>query len=151
MAAVARSVLLVARHPDDDALRIVVPQKSNLVADARKAPIGFRIVEGGAPIAGKVRARLIWDRNVQAIGADELLAPPRPGPRAVVTKDAERFLVQLLGDGLRSRAEVMDAAARAGLNEKAIERAAQALSIVSEPTGRERLWRLPVAAVGGAL
>jgi archaellum biogenesis ATPase FlaH len=151
LAAVARSVLLVARHPDDESLRIVVPQKGNLVADARKAPVGFRIVEGGMPVAGKVRARLVWDRNVQAIGADELLAPPRPGPRAVVAKDAERFLVQFLRDAPRGRAEVMEAAARAGLNEKAVERAASSLGVVSEPAGRERLWRMPAVATGGAL
>jgi hypothetical protein len=149
LAAVARSVLLVARHPEDESLRIVVPQKSNLVADARKAPVGFRIIEGGAPINGKVRARLAWDRNVQAIGADELLAPTRPGPRAVVAKDAERFLVQFLESSPRSRAEIMDAAGRAGLNERAVERAAQTLSIVSDPDGRERLWRLPAAGAGG--
>lgn len=150
LAAVARSVLLVARHPEDEALRIVVPQKSNLVADARKAPIGFRIVEVGAPIVGKVRARLVWDRNVQAIGADELLAPARPGPRPVVAKDAERFLLQFLQDAPRSRAEVREAGARAGFNEKALERAAQSLRIERDPIGRERAWRLPSVA-GGAV
>jgi archaellum biogenesis ATPase FlaH len=146
LAAVARSVLLVARHPEDESLRIVVPQKSNLVADARKAPVGFRIVESGAPIAGKLRPRLVWDRNVQAICADELLAPARPGPRAIVAKDAERFLFQLLKDAPRTRAEVMEAAGRAGLNERAIERAAQTLAIVSVPAGRERLWQLKEVA-----
>ena len=151
LAAVARSVLLVARHPEDESLRIVVPQKSNLVADGRKAPIGFRIVEGTAPIAGKLRARFVWDRNVQAIGADELLAPPRPGPRAVVAKDAERFLVQFLEQAPRSRTETLEAAARAGLNERAVDRAASTLGVVSEPAGRERLWRLPTVAAGGAL
>jgi archaellum biogenesis ATPase FlaH len=150
LAAVARSVLLVARHPEDDSLRIVVPQKSNLVADARKAPIGFRITEGGTQIGGKVRAQLVWDRNVQAIGADELLAQSRPGPRAVVAKDAERLLVQLLEDGPRSRADVMAATASAGLNERAVERAAQTLGIEREPNGRERLWKLALPA-GGAL
>jgi archaellum biogenesis ATPase FlaH len=151
LTAVARSVLLVARHPEDDSLRIVVPQKSNLVADGRKAPIGFRIIEGSAPVAGKARARVVWDRNVPAISADELLAPRHPGPRPVVAKDAERFLLQFLEGAPRRRTEVMDAAAYAGLNEKAVERAADTLEIESAPAGRERVWKLPGVAAGGAL
>jgi hypothetical protein len=47
LTAVARSTLLVARHPDDPALRVVVVQKCNLVPDLAKRPIGFRIGQDG--------------------------------------------------------------------------------------------------------
>lgn len=143
LAAVARSVLLVARHPDDPSLRIVVPQKGNLVADGKKTPIGFRIIESITPPGAKVRAQLAWNRDVPHINADELLAPPKPGPRAVIGPQAEQFLRGFLANGPRSRAEVLHAASGLGLNDRAVERAATALGVTRDPNGKERVWSLP--------
>lgn len=150
LAAVARSVLLVARHPDDPGLRIVIPQKANLVADALKAAIGFRIIEGVGP-DDRVRPRIAWERDVTPINADELLAVPRnkPGPRAHVGPQAEQFLLAQLAAGPRSRKTLIENAERVGLNEKAIERAANALGINRDPDGKERLWALRGEATTG--
>jgi archaellum biogenesis ATPase FlaH len=150
LAAVARSVLLVARHPDDPGLRIVIPQKANLVADGLKAPIGFRIVESvGAD--DRARPRLAWEREVAPINADELLAVPRnkPGPRPHVAARAELFLRDQLARGPRSRKAIMENAKNENLNEKAVERAATTLGVVRDPSGQERLWALPSEAPAG--
>jgi archaellum biogenesis ATPase FlaH len=141
--AVARSVLLVARHPDDPDLRIVIPQKANLVADDKKAPVGFRIVSTHSSPDGKARPRIAWERDIAAINADELLAPRKPGPSPDVAAHAERVLRDVLANGPRNRKDVMEAGCAAGVNEKAIERAAATLGVVREPDGRERVWRFP--------
>jgi putative DNA primase/helicase len=143
LAAVARSVLLVARHPDGSGLRIVIPQKANLVSDDKKGALGFQFVEDVCAADGKVRPRIAWEHDVTPISTGELLAPRKPGPSPVVAENAERFLLDLLVAGPRNRKDVMLEARKVHLNEKAVDRAAGKLSVASVPSGNERIWSLP--------
>jgi hypothetical protein len=137
LAAVARSVVLVAKHPDDPALRVLASQKCNLCADDRKVPQAFRIGQDS-----RGRPRLEWLADAPPIDVDELLAPKKPGPAPDVLEKAKQYVRDHLANGPKLRRDVVEAGQHVNLNEKAIQRAANALGVRSEAQGRERLWSL---------
>jgi hypothetical protein len=119
LAAAARAALLVARHPDDPDLRLLIPTKSNF--DAPAPTLGFRIVNGVVE----------WEGPVD-IAADELGIEPeaervkRPRERAV------EWLQEELAQGPRRAAELQSAAKRRGIPDRTLDRAKKALDIQSE-------------------
>ena len=98
LTAVARSVLLVAKHPEDAGLRVLLSQKCNLIEDGKKQTLGFRIVKGDDG-----RPYLEWLEEPVEIDAEELLAPRKPGPRPDVQGKAEAFLRNHLARGPKLR------------------------------------------------
>ncbi len=138
LTAVARSTLLVARHPEDAALRVLLSQKCNLIEEEKRPPRGFRIVKDDAG-----RPRIEWMAEDIAIDADELLGPKKPGPKPETLETAKRYLGELLANGEKRRRDVFESADKVNLSETAMERAARALNVVSRPDGKERLWSLP--------
>ncbi|MBI5071263.1 MAG: AAA family ATPase [Deltaproteobacteria bacterium] len=137
LAAVARSVLLVARHPDDNALRVLLSQKCNLIEEEKRPPLGFRVAKDTSG-----RPRVEWLTDELDIDADTLLAPPKPGPKPDVIEKAKAYVRDHLQHGPKPRCDVVEAGRNAGLNEKAIDRAAAALGVKKEAQGRERVWSL---------
>lgn len=137
LAAVARSVVLVAKHPEDPGLRVVISQKCNLCPEDRKIPRAFRIAQDAAG-----RPRLEWLTEAPDIDADELLAPKKPGPKPDTLEKAKRFLSDLLEGGPKLRRDVLESASKVGLTESSIDRAMRALSVVSSAEGKERVWSL---------
>ncbi len=137
VAAVARSVVLVAKHPDDPGIRVLISQKCNLIEEAKKVPAAFRIAQDGHG-----RPRLEWLAEAPDIDADELLAPKRPGPKPDTLEKAKAYVRDHLANGPKLRRDVIEAGQHVNLNEKAIQRAANALGVRSEARGRERLWSL---------
>ena len=91
------------------------------------------------------RSRLEWLTLAEtpAIDVDELLAPRKPGPRPDTLETAKRYLSDLLATGPKYRVDVLEAASKVHLSERAIERAAEAIGVVSRPDGKKRLWSLP--------
>ena len=87
LTAVARSVLLVARHPDDPGLRVLLSQKCNLIEDSKKPTLGFRIAkrDDGGP-------HLEWLPDPVQIDAEELLSPRKPGPTPDTLEKAKSYL-----------------------------------------------------------
>lgn len=141
LTAVARSTLLVARHPEDPALRVVVVQKCNELPDSNRVPIAFRI---GQDRHG--RPRVEWLPDAVEIDADELLGPRKPGPKPDTLDNAKRYLRDHLADGPKKRSDVLHGALRVRLDEKVMERAARDLGCLSVPNPdnrKERMWSLP--------
>jgi hypothetical protein len=142
LAAIARSVVLVAKHPDDRDLRVLVSQKCNVAAEEMKRPQGFRIRpdERGRP-------HVEWQKETVEIDADELLAPKRPGPKADGQEAAARYIRDHLADGKKPRAIIVDDGVKTGLSEKTIDRAAhRVVKVVSTPNEQDpkkRDWSLP--------
>jgi len=144
LAAVARSVLLVARHPNDETLRVIVVQKGNLAQDSKRKPVGFRVESHDSG-----HAVIEWEPGDIEIDAEELLAQRRPGPTPKTKDRAKEFLRAFLAAGPRLREDVVGAADAAGLNEKTLERAVRDLRIDSVPHDddpKKRLWALPLAS-----
>jgi RecA-family ATPase len=139
LTAIARSTLLVAKHPDDPELRVVLSQKCNLIEAAKRPPVAFRIRKDADG-----RPYLEWQEGAVEIDADALLGPAKPGPKPDTLEAAKRFLTDYLASGPKRRQDVIEAAAKVKLSERAVERAMRALAIISTAAGKERLWRLPL-------
>ena len=115
--AVARSAHLVAKHPDDEELRVFGPIKANLSAPAK--PLGFRIADG----------QFTWETGPVDISMSDLLhTPSSPDERSAID-DAEGFLRQLLKEGVVSRRQIMQEAEEAGISEKTLKRAKSRLGV----------------------
>jgi hypothetical protein len=137
LAAVARSVLLVARHPDEHGLRVLLSQKCNLIEEEKRPPLGFRIVKDD-----QGRPRIEWLADSIDIDAETLLAPQKPGPKPDTLEKAKGYLQDHLRAGPKPRGVLLESGAKVGLSERSLERAAKALGVQSEPQGRERVWSL---------
>ena len=137
LTAVARSVLLVARHPDDPGLRVLLSQKCNLIEDSKKQTLGFRIAkrDDGGP-------HLEWLPDPVQIDAEELLAPRKPGPTPDTLEKAKAYLRDHLSQGPKRRRDIIESGKKVHLNERTLDRAADAIGVVSTPQGKERLWGL---------
>jgi hypothetical protein len=124
----ARSALAVAQHPNDDELRVLVPQKSNL---SKKAPsLAYTIVtaENGA-------ARIEWKGTVD-LNADELL-----NVNKTEEARAKAWIADKLKDGPVLSTELEAAAKEANISESTLKRAKKKLPAVSKKDGPNDEWR----------
>ncbi len=140
--AAARAGLLVAPHPLDPSLRILSVTKTNL-ADPPPS-LGFRIRSDalGRPV-------LDW-LGPQAFTANQICRPETasvpvtPRDRAVIWLTAE------LAHGPRPATELYEAAARAGIPDRTLERAKKELRVQSHRVPRGKVtvsyWSDPSAA-----
>lgn len=138
----ARSALLVAKDPEDEARRIVASVKSNLAKPP--ASLAYRIEEAsnGAP-------RLLWEEGDAGITADELLAAQAPGPEEGRPRDAAvAFLARYLSGGPRPADEVIRDGESAGHSERTLKRARKDLGVVSTKKGFPGTWYLSLPEEG---
>jgi hypothetical protein len=125
---VIRTGLLIARHPDDPALRVFTQTKSNV---GRPGPtLGFRFqpTEGG-------HAALTWTGPLD-LSADEVCGPgespaKRPRQRAV------EWLRAQLANGPRKAADVIAAATAAGIAERTLDRVKKDLRVQARQVRRD--------------
>ena len=117
-AAAARSVLLVARHPNDSQRRVVAPAKANLSAPA--PALGFYFSEGGT---------FAWEREPVDLEANDLLAPGVDDDERGARDDAEDFLRDLLAGGPVAAKEVESEARAAGVAMRTLHRVKKPLGI----------------------
>ncbi len=134
-AGVARLVLLAAKNPESPEDYVLARVKGNL---GRPPPSLCYALGTAASGSSEVR----WG-GTSTLTPDELLAPPKPGPRPETTDHAKAFLRDFLGNGPKLRGDVMASADKFGLSERTVERAFKDLSIRSTPQGKERQWSLP--------
>ncbi len=132
--AAPRSVLLVAPDPDDESRRCLVSAKLNL---ARKPPgLGFSIIDGG----------IVFDDKPVTLDANQLLtAVPRNDKEATKLAEARAWLADYLGDGGQPQKQVKTAAKNAGVSDRTLWRAKDALGVVSLKDGMTGgwTWNLP--------
>ena len=136
--AAARVVLAVARDPDDETRRFLLPVKNNLSPPA--ATLAFTLDNG----------RVEWSAHaVEGVTADSVLgeSPADQGER----QDAEEFLRALLADGEPVPASDAYRAGKAiGIAERTLRRAKSRLGVRSKLVGFGRKgqwsWWLPISA-----
>lgn len=125
--AIARSVLLVARVPDDSTIRAVAQIKSNLALEGDT--MAFRLAENGFTWIGE------YD-----ISTDELLAGYSNSDKH---KSAEDFLKKILSNGQTVPASSIFSQAKAiGVSKRTIENVKQELGIKSIKDGASWLWKM---------
>lgn len=137
-AGLARSVLLVARDPEDERRVVLAVTKCNI---AEKAPSLIYSLEQ----TGNDTARVRWE-GISRHTADSLLAAAHEEDRQVMAEAAE-WLKEYLGDGPVPAQEAKRAAREAGFSERTVERARAKLRVTSERDGfgkgAKYVWELP--------
>jgi hypothetical protein len=138
IAGAIRTGLLIARHPDDPTLRVLAQTKTNIGPPA--PTLGFRLVPNAAGVPA-----VEWVGPVD-LTADELCATVEPVSKRPRERAIEWLRNELAG-GPRKAAELIAAAAKAGIAEKTLLRAKKDLDIRSEQVGKagstEWLWSDP--------
>jgi AAA domain len=135
-----RTGLMIAQHPDDPDLRVLAMPKTNIGLPGRS--LGFRLRPG----AGVGQTVVEWCGPVDVTAQDLWGGPPARAGRA--TRDrAVEWLRLFLANGERVMTEVVKAAAAAGIAERTLYRAKEALGVKSRMAhrggGPEYWWRDP--------
>lgn len=133
----ARSGLLVARDPENDDRRILASVKSNLCVSPESLAFHLESSDNGV-------ARVVWD-GTSSHKADALLALPTDGDERHEADEARDFLLDALSDGARSAKTILSDAREAGISEKRLRRAKNALGVSSQKESMAGgwVWSLP--------
>lgn len=137
IAGAARSVLLVAKDPDDEGRRILAAVKSNL---CRTPPsLAYRIEEDR-----EGRPRVAWESDSVEITADRLLAAAAEGAEDRTAREevAERLREILSGGPVPEKEVCAELGVGRGVSERTYRRARQALGVVSAKAGFGAGWSL---------
>ena len=139
-AAAARSVLLVAKHPDDPKTRVIATVKNNLTAEART--IAYRIEDG----------RVGWLEDEVRLTADDIEGFEASGgaEKTDALEEAADWLGDRLRDGPRAASAVIEQAEREGISATTLKRAKRRLGVVARRApGEDTVWNwaLPQKAV----
>lgn len=135
---VARSVLLVAKDPDDPDARILAQTKTNL--SRRMQSMRYRLV--GEP--GADHARVEWLGGCDATADDLTVAPVLLDPGAM--SEALAFLSTTLQDGPVLASEVQAAARAQMISEATLRRAKKDLGVKSSAKAGKWSWFIPIEA-----
>lgn len=120
-AGVARSILLVGRHPNDTELRVMIHIKSNLAKEGR--PLLFKIEDGIFKWAGKCD-----------LDPNDILYPSKDNDQDQIQK-AKTFLMEELSFGSISSNELKTKATMQGISVRTLERAKSVLGVKSQRVG----------------
>jgi hypothetical protein len=136
----ARAGLLVAPDPDDDGRRILAMTKSNLA----KMPdaLAYRLVDDERYSC----ARVVWD-GASTRTANDLVRARVDEDEAPALAEACRVLKEILADGPLAAGNIKRMAATAGIAERTLQRARQALSVTTRRQGFGQgafyVWAMP--------
>ena len=133
--AAARSGLLVAKDPEDDARRVLAPQKSNLARPAPSLAFSLEEAQNGA-------VRVNWLGESPLVAGQVLAANYGDGNRAKVD-DAKMFLAKILKGEPVLATRVLEVGEAARFSKRTLERAKADLGGESIKRGNEWFWSLP--------
>jgi len=135
--AIARSVIMVGKMPEDDEIRVFIHSKSNLTAPAKPQAFGFD---------EKTGLVLLGDADVTL---DEMLdgkfdkkrrqQQQQPSKR----DDAKDFITDTLSNGAIPAAEIKALAENAGISKNTLERAKSELGVTSVQQNGAWIWQMP--------
>jgi hypothetical protein len=128
---VARSGLLVAKHPEDDSRRVLAPNKGNL---SKPAPsLEFELAE-----ADNGTVKVEWGEETSLV-ADDLAAPALPKKRSAL-ETAEEFVRDSLKDRAVLSTRLEKVARSAGISPSTLRRAKEALGVDHKKVGKGPWW-----------
>jgi len=142
----ARATFLITREPATNR-RLFLRVKNNICKDL--AGLAFEIEEKST--AGGIKApAIVWSQQPVTITADQaLMALTDTSDKQSALAEAKGFLCQILADGPLSAVTVTERAIEAGIKEKTLRRAREALAIAPKRVGGSAghwAWALPVVA-----
>lgn len=142
----ARSGLLIAKHPEDEARRVLASIKSNLAAPAPSLVFGLSSTESGA-------VRVDW-KGESNLNAEALLSAPTDPEERSVLQEAKDLLREVLSEGPVPASEVKQEARSADISERTLKSAKRELGVLTDREGESGkrgggkwVWRLPTAPI----
>jgi putative DNA primase/helicase len=138
IAGAARSVLLVARDPDEPiASRVLASVKSNLTAPPSSLRFSVEEAVNGA-------ARIEWTGEITC-SADQLLAEQDSEEDRSVLEEAAEFLIDLLKNGQLESKKVFSEGRKHGFSDKALRRAKKRLGVKAGKIAFDGpwVWKMP--------
>jgi hypothetical protein len=137
-AAAARAVWHVAKDPDDEHRRLILPAKMNLAPDP--TGLAYRIEQG----------IICWEADPVRMHADELLAiesAAKPGSDRTQRDEAAKWLREMLADGPVPSKMIYQDGRENGHSEKTLQRAFKDMGGKPTKSGMDGgwLWSLPSA------
>lgn len=130
--AAARAAYVVGPHPEDEDVRCLAPLKNNLGDD--RTGFGYRVV-GERTAAGIETSRIEWVGGAFEVTASDVLAAKRsldePDPESAKGR-AAAFLMETLGGGPIRSTDIRRLANEAGIADRTLDRAKDALHVRSE-------------------
>lgn len=142
----ARSALLVAKDPEDEARRVLAGIKSNLAPIPKSLAFRVETVDGTACI--------VWE-GTSSHTADALLAAPVSQEERSVLEDAADFLRSILEKGPVEVKQIQRAARQAGIADATLRRAKSFAGVTSKRDkfgeGGKWFWSLDAQKVSKVL
>lgn len=144
----ARSAFIVTKDAEDEGRLLLINSKTNIapIKCAMAYRIGsFTVTDGASDIE---TSRICWESSPVTITADQALAAHESGYQPKTGKmEAMEFLKVVLGDGARPVREIMADAKEAGITEKMLRSAREALGMKPTKGGMSDgwIWTLPKA------
>jgi hypothetical protein len=136
----ARAGLLVAPDPDDEDRRILAMSKTNLAK--KLGSLAYRIIEDEQYGVARVK----WD-GASSLTANDLVRPRVDEDEAPALAEAVRVLKEILADGPLAAGNIKKQAATAGVAERTLHRARQALGVTTRRQGFGQggyyVWSMP--------
>jgi hypothetical protein len=143
-AAVARTVLIVSRDPDEHDCRHLVVAKNNVGRDS--GGLKYRVV--GQPRDGYPEGlpRIEWIGRSEETAEDLVgIGSPRSRSRALRRSEAEEWLRGRLANGQASATEIEREASERGFAKNTLQAASDQLGVLKAPSGPRApwVWSLP--------
>lgn len=140
-AAAARAVWLVAKSPDDEARRLILPAKMNLAADP--TGLAYRLVDGA----------VCWESEPIRMHADELLAleaNSKPDTNRNQRDEASEWLRDTLANGSRPSKEVIADGREHGHSEATLRRAYKDMGGKPTKNGMDGGWMMSLPSASSS-
>ena len=144
-AGLARVVITIGIHPDEDDTRVMAVTKLNIA----KKPLAltYQIIELPDNLRRSDRSRFEWGNFVDLTSDDIVTVQPAKKGKGTRDSEIEEALNEILAEGPMSKAAVERAIKARGIHIKQAERIAKRIGIIREVRGfgkkREATWGLP--------
>jgi len=138
--AAARAAYVVARDPEHEARRLLLPLKNNLGNDQTGLAFTVESAQVESSIGMIETSRVVWESSVVTVTADEAMKPQDHDDERDDLDDAKDFLCGLLGDGPVPSKQIRGDAEGAGHAWRTIQRAKKVLGIVAVKKGMKEGW-----------
>jgi len=139
----ARVVITVGQHPDDDDIRVMAVTKLNVTK--RPKALTFEIRSLPDTLKRQDRSEFVWGDFVE-LTSDEITVPSVHGKGRPRSTEHEEYMRELLSEGPMLRSAIERAFEAKGLNKKIVDRLADRMGLIRETSGfgrsRVATWSL---------
>lgn len=132
--AAARSAIMIGLHPEDENVRVLTHSKHNL--SERGISLLYELIDGDyrKGIVPKVK----WSGETELTANDLVRKKGAPGRPDDTMKEVQGYLRQVLADGAKPVAQIMQNGEARGFSARTLRRASHEMGLIK----KGRMWRL---------